>query len=288
MLSRWKNKDKFTYSTLKLLNGKTLNVATIGNRNKTAILLFGGIGTPAILFEPLTNLLRKDFFLITWSYRGLFDNEQILDSIDDHIEDVLAITAHFGIEKFNGLSFCSGCKVLLRFNQLYPQQLLTLVIINANVTKRFMTSEQEKLIALLSYTAKNPDDIVQSYEFLLQTIDKKKVAECPLQTELALPYQNGPDLLLTFAKNSLIIINTEVELEHLMSQKDSIYLVIDQNSQLADKRNTLEVLADYTENPIISIADSGHHSLYHSQSVQRNVAEIFLTANNNITKTITR
>ena len=73
-----------------------------------------------------------------------------------------------------------------------------------------------------------------------------------------------------------------------MSQKDSIYLVIDLNSQLADKRNTLEVLADYTDNPIISIADSGHHSLYHSQSVQRNVAEIFLTANNNITKTINR
>lgn len=96
-------------------DGTQISYDVVGE-GKRAILLANGLGGRLYAWEPLIEDLWRDYKLITWDYRGLFDLVEIDAgklSLRQHVEDALAILRAEKIERVVLIGWSMGVQVSL-------------------------------------------------------------------------------------------------------------------------------------------------------------------------------
>ena len=114
-------------------DGTPIAYEVVGEGKKT-ILLANGLGARLYVWEPLIADLWRDYRLITWDYRGLFDsstpdaNRNL--SIHHHVEDALAILRAEEVDKTVLIGWSMGVQVALELAAQAPEMMAGLVLLN--------------------------------------------------------------------------------------------------------------------------------------------------------------
>lgn len=112
--------------------GKTIEYQTIGHGD--TILIVNAYGVDAQAWERLVQRLAQHYRVIYWKTRGLFDRDrqdarQPVYGIQSQIQDILTVANKENLSSFHLVSWCSGAKVSLLFQEKYPQKVKSLIFI---------------------------------------------------------------------------------------------------------------------------------------------------------------
>ena len=98
------------------------------------ILLANGLGARLYVWEPLITDLWRDYRLVTWDYRGLFDSStpevSRKLSLHHHVEDALAILRAENVQRAALIGWSMGVQVVLDLAAHNPELIAGLVLLN--------------------------------------------------------------------------------------------------------------------------------------------------------------
>lgn len=150
-----------------IVNGVNIAYRESGDKNKPAILLLGGFPSSSIIFKPLIEELKNDFYLIAPDYPG-FGNSEVpsKDKFDYTFDNLSKIMEKFieqiGLEKFSLYAFDYGGPVGFRIAARKPELIETLIIQNANAYVEGIGSGFDELMPFLQSRNEQTEKPVRS------------------------------------------------------------------------------------------------------------------------------
>lgn len=137
-MSKWFKQEHFTS-----FDGTRIGYQTAGS-GPTPLILCNGLGGTMIAWKPFFDAFKKDYTLITWDYRGLFESDipQNLDtlSIPHHVMDLKALLDHLNLKKVILGGWSMGVQVALEFHRNHSKQIKGLILINGTSGMPFDTA----------------------------------------------------------------------------------------------------------------------------------------------------
>ncbi len=113
------------------------------------ILLANGLGARLYVWEPIIADLWRDYRLITWDYRGLFESSTPEAarklSLHHHVEDALAILRAEEVERAALIGWSMGVQVVLDLAAHHPELIAGLVLLNGTYGHVLQTGFQPLL-----------------------------------------------------------------------------------------------------------------------------------------------
>jgi pimeloyl-ACP methyl ester carboxylesterase len=111
--------------------GRPLPYITTGSGPDLVIVNAYGIATT--LWDPLVDLLAREFRVIIWNMRGFTPNEHDLGfSLTDHVDDLLEILGRAAAGPVHMLAYCSGAKVALATYSRAASAIRSLAFVGGN------------------------------------------------------------------------------------------------------------------------------------------------------------
>lgn len=114
-------------------DGTPIAYESVGQGDRV-ILLANGLGARLYVWEPLINDLWRDYRLLTWDYRGLFDSSTPEASrklsLHHHVEDGLAILRAENVQRAALIGWSMGVQVVLDLAAHNPELIAGLVLLN--------------------------------------------------------------------------------------------------------------------------------------------------------------
>lgn len=114
-------------------DGTRISYEVLGEGEKI-LLLANGLGGRLYSLEPLIEELWRDYRLITWDYRGLFDSDTPVSrrrlSLVDHVHDARAILRAEHCERAVFVGWSMGVQVSLDLAATHPELCAGLVLMN--------------------------------------------------------------------------------------------------------------------------------------------------------------
>ena len=126
-------------------DGTELQYWTLGEGRRT-LLLANGLGGRLFAWDPLLERFWRDYRIITWDYRGLFDSGSPAAhrklSIPHHAEDALHILDAEGVERAALVGWSMGVQVALELAACEPHRIAGLVLMNGTYGHTLTTGFQ--------------------------------------------------------------------------------------------------------------------------------------------------
>jgi 3-oxoadipate enol-lactonase len=114
-------------------DGTGLYYEVVGE-GKRCLLLANGLGGRLYSWTPLIDALWKEYRMISWDYRGLFESDAPQRtshlSVSHHIDDAAAILAAESVEQAVFFGWSMGVQVSLDIAATYPEKCAGLVLLN--------------------------------------------------------------------------------------------------------------------------------------------------------------
>lgn len=114
-------------------DGTGIHYEVLGEGTRT-ILLANGLGGRLYAWKPLLDDLWRDYRLITWDYRGLFDSDSPASrrklALANHAEDALTVLRAEGVDKAVFVGWSMGVQVSLDVAASQGQNVAGLVLLN--------------------------------------------------------------------------------------------------------------------------------------------------------------
>jgi pimeloyl-ACP methyl ester carboxylesterase len=114
-------------------DGTEIAYQVVGDGDRT-LLLANGLGGRLYAWSPLLDACWRDYRLITWDYRGLFDSGTPrvprLLSVANHVEDAIAILRAERADKAGLVGWSMGVQVSLDVAATHPGLVSGLVLLN--------------------------------------------------------------------------------------------------------------------------------------------------------------
>lgn len=109
-----------------------LSVTEWSIEGEPIILLHGGPGVPDYL-EPVAEILKYDFHVISYDQRGAGDSEvfNASYSVQDHLEDLHEIINKFGFERVHLFGHSWGGLLAQIYANRYPEKIISLFLCNS-------------------------------------------------------------------------------------------------------------------------------------------------------------
>lgn len=134
-------------------DGTVIAYEVVGEGAKT-ILLANGLGGRLYVWEPLVERLWRDYKIITWDYRGLFESESPASrrrlALTQHAEDAIAILREERVERAVLCGWSMGVQVSLDVAATRPEMVAGLVLINGTYGHALSTFAQPLFSAPIS------------------------------------------------------------------------------------------------------------------------------------------
>jgi len=126
-------------------DGTELHYWILGEGRKT-LLLANGLGGRLFAWDPLIERFWRDYQIITWDYRGLFESGSPAThrklSIPHHAEDALHILDAEGIDRAALVGWSMGVQVSLELAANEPHRIAGLVLLNGTYGHTLTTGFQ--------------------------------------------------------------------------------------------------------------------------------------------------
>jgi len=126
-------------------DGTELQYWILGEGKKT-LLLANGLGGRLFAWDPLLERFWRDYQIITWDYRGLFESGTPAThrklSIPHHAEDALLILDAEGIDRAALIGWSMGVQVSLELAASEPERIAALVLLNGTYGHTLTTGFQ--------------------------------------------------------------------------------------------------------------------------------------------------
>ena len=126
-------------------DGTELQYWILGEGRKT-LLLANGLGGRLFAWDPLLERFWRDYQIITWDYRGLFESGSPAShrklSVPHHAEDALLILDAEGIDRAVMVGWSMGVQVSLELAASEPHRIAGLVLLNGTYGHTLTTGFQ--------------------------------------------------------------------------------------------------------------------------------------------------
>ena len=114
-------------------DGTGLFYEVVGEGEK-CLLLANGLGGRLYSWAPLVDALWKEYRMISWDYRGLFESDSPQRpnqlAVAHHVDDGAAILAAEGVEQAVFFGWSMGVQVSLELAATHPEKCVGLVLLN--------------------------------------------------------------------------------------------------------------------------------------------------------------
>jgi pimeloyl-ACP methyl ester carboxylesterase len=195
-------------------DGATLATYYAGNPVNNVIVIILPCGMPVDLIEEWIFQLSKEYFVLTWETRGMFDHDPQFDSrpydVNSQIKDLIAVMDHCNVGQAHVMGLCGGAAVALIALNQHPDRVRSLSLWHGDYQlgkESPRTLYQADLSALMSMAAVDRSTAKSLHEIFSQSpmFDKKtRYAHLILY-----PYAN-PELLYRYARLNNEIMNADV------------------------------------------------------------------------------
>lgn len=267
------------YSKVVSFDGSLLRAYATGSRNKKAVVLVSACGMPAKLCDRWMNFLGKDYFVITWESRGLFEETANFDALAYDVaaqaEDLFAVMDHFGVQTAHLMGLCGGAVIALMAAAARQERISSLSLwhgdyeLGPDCPK---TTHQFNLKALMLTAATSRTSAALIHKLFGQTILSGLRAD--LSHTILYPYANV-ELLFRYGKLNGCIMDTNIS--HMLDKVVQPTLVVtsedDSTAHPAGSRRIAEKLS----NAILRVEPHGDHlSLFDAEPAVTQLAACFI------------
>jgi 3-oxoadipate enol-lactonase len=126
-------------------DGTGIAYEVVGQGPKT-LLLANGLGGRLYSLEPIVDEFWREYRIITWDYRGLFESDAPVSmrrlQVVHHVEDALAILEAEKVERAVLFGWSMGVQIALDFAATHPERVAGLMLMNGTHGKIFSTGFQ--------------------------------------------------------------------------------------------------------------------------------------------------
>jgi pimeloyl-ACP methyl ester carboxylesterase len=126
-------------------DGTGIAYEVVGQGNKT-LLLANGLGGRLYALEPIVDEFWREYRIITWDYRGLFESDQPPSlrrlQVVHHVDDARAILDAEQVDRAVVFGWSMGVQIALDFAASSPERVAGLVLMNGTHGKVFSTGFQ--------------------------------------------------------------------------------------------------------------------------------------------------
>lgn len=179
-------------------DGTRISYDVVGEGDKV-LLLANGLGGRLYAWEPLLDRYWRDYRIVTWDYRGLFDSYSPLArrkmQLAHHVDDAIAILDSESCSRAVLLGWSMGVQVSLDLAARYPDLVAGLVLLNGTYGHALSTAFQpafsvpflpKRLHTLIEFARRHPQ-----IPKMLSTV----LGYAELPSALALSVTAGPKAL---------------------------------------------------------------------------------------------
>ena len=142
-------------------------------RGERTLMLANGLGGRLYAWKPLIDEFWRDYKIITWDYRGLFDSETPAShrrlSVPHHAEDAMALLDAEKVDRAVFVGWSMGVQVSLDVAATYPERVGGLVLMNGTYGHVLSTGFQP--IVSIPFLPKRLHAIVEFFQ------DHKELAD---------------------------------------------------------------------------------------------------------------
>jgi pimeloyl-ACP methyl ester carboxylesterase len=195
-------------------DGTRLRAYTAGDRRQRAVVLIAPCGMPAKLCERWIELLAKDYFVITWESRLLFeepvDRDAFAFDVTAQAGDLLAVMDHFDVASAHLMAMCGGAVIGVSAAATRPARVSSMSLWHGDFALGAgcpITKHQKDLKAFMRAAAAGRRQAEQLHRLFSQNTLKnfrEDVAYLVLY-----PYANA-ELLYRYARSNGSIMDTDV------------------------------------------------------------------------------
>jgi nucleoside-diphosphate-sugar epimerase/pimeloyl-ACP methyl ester carboxylesterase len=157
-LARRSEQRLFKLEPVRGADGVPLSAYYAGPADAPVVVLANAYGMPVDFWQPMGKRLAQRFRVITWESRFIPNTTVAFDpgacSASLHHQDMARVMDHFGVEKAQIVSWCSGAQVALDFARSFPERATSLVLINGTYCMTPSVPRTDFLASLLSISKK--------------------------------------------------------------------------------------------------------------------------------------
>jgi nucleoside-diphosphate-sugar epimerase/pimeloyl-ACP methyl ester carboxylesterase len=157
-LARRSEQRLFKLEPVRGADGVPLSAYYAGPADAPVVVLANAYGMPVDFWQPMGKRLAQRFRVITWESRFIPNTTVAFDanacSASLHHQDMARVMDHFGVEKAQIVSWCSGAQVALDFARSFPERAASLVLINGTYCMTPSVPRTDFLTSLLSISEK--------------------------------------------------------------------------------------------------------------------------------------
>ena len=165
--------DRAEQRTLRTRDGVSLSYEVLGDGDRT-LLLANGLGGRLYSWKPLIEAFYRDYRIITWDYRGLFDSPCDTVSrlsVRDHAEDAMEILDAEGVKKAVWVGWSMGVQVTLEAAAISQERFAGVILMNGTYGHVFASGLQPGLpIPLLPRYTHEVIEFVRARPFISQLL----------------------------------------------------------------------------------------------------------------------
>lgn len=115
-------------------------------RGSRTLLLANGLGGRLYSLIPIVDAFWRDYRIITWDYRGLFESDNPASlrrlQVVHHVEDARAILDAEKVDRAVIFGWSMGVQIGLDFAASYPERVVGLILANGTYGQAFSTAFQ--------------------------------------------------------------------------------------------------------------------------------------------------
>ncbi|MBZ5491933.1 MAG: alpha/beta hydrolase [Acidobacteriia bacterium] len=195
-------------------DGALLRCYTAGSHQRKTVVLVAACGMPAKLCERWMRFLAKDYFVITWESRLLFESSpnghELAYDVSAQVADLFAVMDHFNVRESHLMGLCGGAVIAVSAAAGEPGRITSLSLwhgdyeLGPHCPK---TKHQKDLKALMAAIAAGKSQAENIHKMFSQNILKNFPPD--LAHFVLYPYAN-PDLLFLYGRSNGKIMETDV------------------------------------------------------------------------------
>lgn len=258
-------------------DGYPLETFTSGDKEKVALFIIAGLGTPAEFFEPLIRELGNSVAVIGCLARDSHATpEPGAEGVagERHARDIADVLRALGRVPTVLLSYCIGASVAIRACLAFPHLISKAILVSPNYGGGVIAPEVEKTLGFLRLITSRYQDREFFYRFFHEARNESRSdngvdeSEGSLDRMLAADYRKGADHLYHYALNIERLFADDIATQ-LSQISVPCVTFADELDRLADYRNAIHLSKLSPGCRSVLVDHVGHHGLYSDKSFRR-------------------
>lgn len=258
---------QFVPTKVQSFDGAVLRAYTAGDPRNKAVALISPCGMPAKLCERWMRLLAREYFVLVWETRLLFDEPGDIEAkafdVQAQVGDLFAVLDHFSVGKAHLMGLCGGAVIAVSAAAARPERIASLSLWHGDFELGPgcpKMKHQKDLKAFMQFAALGRVQAGQLHKMFTQ--NTAKTFRDDWAHVVLYPYANS-ELLYRYAQANGNIMETNVT--PLLPQVVQPALVVTSEDDTTTHPDSSRRVAELLPNARLHVMAHGDHlSVFHA------------------------